>query len=144
MRKILHVIAQEPGKTGSGVFARNILRQAESKGYNQTLIAGMPSYGDKGEYCLPEGICFEPVLFESRELPFPVVGMSDEMPYESTRYDELVGNKLELWENSFGRHLTEIVESFEPDIIISHHLWLLTALVRESVFESIESHIFEI
>jgi glycosyltransferase involved in cell wall biosynthesis len=132
MRKILHVIAQEPGKTGSGVFSRNILRQAESKGYKQTLIACMPSYGDKGEYCLPEGICFEPVLFESKELPFPVVGMSDEMPYESTRYDELVGNKLELWENSFGRHLTEIVESFEPDIIISHHLWLLTALVRES------------
>jgi len=132
MKKILHVIAQEPGKTGSGVFAKNILRQAESKGYEQTLIAGMPSYGDKGEYCLPDGICFEPVLFESEDLPFPVVGMSDQMPYQSTSYDELVGRSLELWENSFRRHLDRTVKSFKPDVIISHHLWLLTALVRES------------
>ncbi len=132
MKKILHVIAQEPGKTGSGIFAKNILSQAESKGYKQTLIAGMPSQGDRGEYCLPEGICFEPVLFQSRELPFPVVGMSDEMPYESTRYDELLGSNLDLWEKSFGRHLADTVKEFEPDVIISHHLWLLTALVRES------------
>ena len=32
---------------------------------------------------------------------FPVVGMSDEMPYESTRYDELTGEKLKLWEEAF-------------------------------------------
>ncbi|HKL11828.1 MAG TPA: glycosyltransferase family 4 protein [Clostridia bacterium] len=131
MKKILHVIAQQPGKTGSGIFAKNILHQADKKGYSQTLIAGVPFYQDKKVYCLPEGICFEPVIFESGQLPFPVVGMSDEMPYESTRYDELTGVKFELWEENFSRSLKEAVESFEPDLVLTHHLWLLTALTRE-------------
>ncbi len=132
MKKILHVIAQQPGKTGSGIFAKNILHQADKRGYNQTLIAGMPLYENEKAYCLPEGICFEPVIFESGQLPFPVVGMSDEMPYQSTRYEELTGKKFELWEENFSRSLKEAVEYFEPDVVLTHHLWLLTALVRES------------
>ncbi|SRR6056297_383320 len=135
MKKILHVIAQQPGKTGSGIFAKNILHQADKKGYNQTLIAGVPFYENKKAYCLPEGVCFEPVIFESSQLPFPVVGMSDEMPYESTRYDELTGEKFELWEKNFGLSLKEAVESFEPDVVLTHHLWLLTSLVREEIPE---------
>jgi len=132
MKKILHVIAQQPGKTGSGIFAKNILHQADKRGYNQTLIAGVPFYENKKAYCLPEGICFEPVIFESSRLPFPVVGMSDEMPYESTRYDELTGEKFEIWQENFSLSLKEAVESFEPDVVLTHHLWLLTALVREA------------
>jgi glycosyltransferase involved in cell wall biosynthesis len=71
-----------------------------------------------------------PVLFETEELPFPVPGMSDEMPYPSTRYRQMTGEMTRLWEKAFTRVLEEAA-AFHPDLIIVHHLWLLAALVRK-------------
>ena len=71
-----------------------------------------------------------PVLFETEELPFPVPGMSDEMPYPSTRYRQMTGEMTRLWEKAFTRVLEEAA-AFQPDLIIVHHLWLLAALVRK-------------
>jgi hypothetical protein len=44
---------------------------------------------------------FYPVKFESEELPFPVVGMSNVMPYKSTRYMDLTSDMLKAWKKSF-------------------------------------------
>lgn len=132
MKKILHVIAQEPGKTGSGVFLKNILCQAHSRGYSQALVAGVPLDAEPGLYGLPEAVVFEPVRFESEELPFSVVGMSDEMPYKSARYGDLTREDLDRWERAFGERLGKVFETFKPDVVMTHHLWLLTALVKET------------
>lgn len=128
--RILHVIAQKPGQTGSGIFLMNLIRVAAQRGHAQCLVAGI-SAGDR-DYGpdMPAGLLFMPVLFETGELPFAVPGMSDEMPYPSTRYRHMTEEMIHLWKKAFTRVLAEAA-SFQPDLIIVHHLWLLAALVKK-------------
>jgi len=123
--KILHVIAQKPRDTGSGVYVKNLIDQF--KNFDQALIAGVDA-----EDRFQMEISFYPVTFRKEELPFPVVGMSDRMPYESTTYSELRGGRLEAWKDEFRRRLEVARDEFKPDIVISHHLYLLTSMVRET------------
>ena len=67
---------------------------------------------------------------EIRRISFPVVGMSDIMPYESTRYRDLTPAMISEFEGAFIDAVTRAVTEMEPDLIICHHLFLLTALVR--------------
>ena len=57
--------------------------------------------------------------------------MSDEMPYPSTRYSDLTEEMTETFRNAFGEVLKKAVEELDPDVILCHHLYLLTAIVRE-------------
>jgi len=125
--KILHVIAQKPQDTGSGVYVKNLIKQLN--GCEQALIAGIDREDE-----IDTGISFYPVVFRQGKLDFPVVGMSDRMPYESTIYSELNGEKLKNWKNVFRERLLEAKEQFSPDIVVSHHLYLLTSMVKE-IFE---------
>ncbi len=127
--KVLHVIAQKPQDTGSGVYVKNLIQQF--KGVDQALLAGVDAE-DEIQIDIP----FYPVIFREGELSFPVVGMSDRMPYESTTYKELRGDKLKVWKRKFKGRLQEIREKFKPDIVISHHLYLLTSMVRDTFPDS--------
>jgi glycosyltransferase involved in cell wall biosynthesis len=71
-----------------------------------------------------------PVFFETDELPFPIPGMSDVMPYKSTRFSNFTPEMLEIYLQSFSRVITHTVNQFQPHIIHTHHLWLVTALTR--------------
>lgn len=130
MKRILHIISQYPGHTGSGIYLQNLIIEGNKKGYIQGLVAGVSkSEKDpkKNDY-IEE---FYPVVFNTEKLPFSIVGMSDIMPYESTRYSDLskgmyVKLKLEL-ENIIKKAIGE----FKPDLIISHHLWLGTSLIKK-------------
>lgn len=128
--RILHVIAQKPGHTGSGIFLINLIRVAAQRGHKQCLVAGISASDKKYGQDMPVNLNFIPVLFETKELPFPVPGMSDEMPYRSTRYREMTDEMLRLWGKAFTRALGDAA-AFQPDLIIVHHLWLLADLVRK-------------
>jgi glycosyltransferase involved in cell wall biosynthesis len=128
MKKILHIISQYPGRTGSGIYLNALAKEGKRKGYTQGLIAGIP-YSDNFQPKYVEE--FYPMVFNTEELPFSIVGMSDTMPYESTRYNELTDEMLYQWESSFRKAIIYALEDFKPDIILSHHLWLSTSLVRE-------------
>ncbi len=125
--RILHVLAQLPERTGSGVYFTNVIQ--ELKKYDNVEQACL--YGTTKEFdidILDKNRQFE-VIFKSEALPFPIVGMSDIMPYESTLYSEMTEEMLEMWKNAFIRELNIIKEEFNPDVIISHHLWILTSIV---------------
>lgn len=125
--RILHVLAQLPERTGSGVYFTNVIQ--ELKKYDNVEQACL--YGTTKEFdidILDKNRQFE-VNFKSEALPFPIVGMSDIMPYESTLYSEMTEEMLEMWKNAFIRELNIIKEEFNPDVIISHHLWILTSIV---------------
>lgn len=66
-----------------------------------------------------------------KALPFPVVGMSDIMPYTSTRYRDLTPGMISQFEEAFIDAVSRAVSDLDPDLIICHHLFLLTALVRK-------------
>lgn len=126
--KILHVLAQLPTKTGSGVYYSNMVEGFKKHRHEQKAV-----FGNQDEYHwnILESKDQYPVTFKSKELPFPIVGMSDVMPYESTTYSSMTEEMINVWKEAFKKRLIKIKKDFEPDIIFAHHLWILTSLVRE-------------
>lgn len=136
--KILSISAQKPGETGSGIVFGALIRAFAAQGHEQVAVAGI-AQGD--QVSLPEGVPFYPVVFETPRLPFPVVGMSDEMPYPSTRYRDLTPEMEDQFREGFLRVIRQAVEALEPDLILCHHLYLLTALVRSAFPDRVVSGI---
>lgn len=126
--RILSITAQKPDSTGSGVYLTELVKGFEKLGHEQAVIAGVTK---EDIVQLPESVCFYPVYYKTEELQFPVCGMSDEMPYESTRYCDMTEEMTSQFSDTFGQKLKEVVEEFRPDAILCHHLYYLTALVRE-------------
>lgn len=126
--KVLHIIAQLPARTGSGVYCTNIIEGFKDFNYEQKAIFGCQDeyswnvLGEEDQY---------PVVFKRESLPFPIVGMSDVMPYENTTYSSMTEDMMEIWLDAFREKLEEVKQAFQPDIIFAHHLWILTSLVRE-------------
>jgi glycosyltransferase involved in cell wall biosynthesis len=72
-----------------------------------------------------------PLVFESEELPFPVPGMSDVMPYESSRFSAMTAAEIDLYRAHWRRHLRQILERERPDLVHVHHAWIVAALVKD-------------
>jgi len=127
--KILHILSQIPDATGSGIYLQAALRHSASHGFDNALLAGIPSDLDHVDCLEINSNQYHQVLF-GHDIPFPVVGMSDVMPYPSTRFCDLSTDQLDLYMDKFEQGLTEAVKQHQPDLIHSHHLWLLTSLAK--------------
>ncbi|HHU04078.1 MAG TPA: hypothetical protein GXZ81_03555, partial [Fastidiosipila sp.] len=139
--RVLHCLAQLPTRTGSGVYFHNLINEINQQtDWQQAALYALPAkhHVDPSR---DESPCTQeyaewidckshyPVFFETMEMPFPIVGMSDEMPYPSTRYCRMDEEMIGCWERNFCQELIRIKEEYDPDIIISHHLWVLTRMV---------------
>lgn len=128
--KVLYLLSQRPELTGSGVYVTALMACAARNGVRTALLAGVP----EGEplppvfAALPESA--RGVVRFGRDLPFPVVGMSDVMPYASCCWRDLSPSELERYEAVFGRELLRLADAFRPDVIHANHLWVLAALAR--------------
>ncbi len=127
--KILHLISQHPESTGSGFYLQNIIRQAAAAGHRNFLIAG--SSGDR----VPDipGIdrdCCRFIRFADGDLNFAIPGMSNVMPYLSSRFDTLTVDQLSAYERAFAETIRRTALEFSPDILHSHHLWLVSSVAR--------------
>lgn len=126
--KILHVLAQLPSRTGSGVYYSNMIEEFKKYGHEQRAIF---AYQDDYKWdILPKEHQY-PVEFKSQEVPFPIVGMSDVMPYDNTLYSAMIDKMMDTWKKAFRKRLERAKDEFKPDIIFAHHLWILTSLTRE-------------
>lgn len=149
---ILSITAQKPHSTGSGTYLTELVKAFDRMGHQQTVVCGIYP-DDSVEF--PEGVGCYPVFFAEKQeadllaapckataarfdaLPFPVVGMSDIMPYESTKYRDLAPEMISQFEDAFigteekAGAVRRAVDDLDPDLIICHHLFLLTALVRK-------------
>lgn len=126
--RILSITAQKPDSTGSGVYLTELVKGFQRLGCTQAVVCGTVP---EDSIQLPDGVEAFPVYYNSRELPFPVCGMSDEMPYESTRYRDLSDRMTRQLMAAFRRKIAEAVDAFRPDVILCHHLYFLAALVRQ-------------
>lgn len=126
--KILHVLAQLPMKTGSGVYFTNMVEGFKKYGHTQKVIFANQ---DEHEWNILEEKDIYPIVFKSEEIPFPIVGMSDVMPYDNTLYSSMDQEMINIWIDAFKKRLIQLKEEYNPDVIFSHHLWMLTSLVRE-------------
>lgn len=129
--KILHVISQRPEATGSGYTLQNIMRQAHASGYHNGLVAAIGSGEAQPELSNihPKDIFF--LGFPGPECDFHIPGMSDVMPYRSSRFGLLSEDQVRAYLNAFRHIIERAIDGFRPDIIHSHHLWLVSSIVRE-------------
>ena len=128
--KVLHVIGQRPDSTGSGIYLQAILRESARNGYDNVLVAAVQ---DGCTVTLP-GITpdnCDLVYFEPDNGSEMIIGMSDVMPYPSRRFQDLDTNGVQHYLRRFTEPLTRMVLHHNPDIIHSHHLWLLSTLVKD-------------
>lgn len=125
--RILHIISQRPDSTGSGIYIQELLKGSTACGNSNRLIAGIQS----GDYphldMLPSENC-RFIEFGSKYFTLRIPGMSDVMPYPSIRFGELNQQEILQYEHHFSRVISDVVSSFQPDIIHSHHLWLVSSL----------------
>lgn len=131
--KILHVLAQLPSRTGSGVYFSNLVENFKKYNYNQKVVFGTE---DDFKWNILDEKDIYPVEFKTEELPFPIVGMSDIMPYDNTLYSEMTDEMFDKWINAFKKKLIFIKEKYSPDIIFAHHLWILSSIVVDIFTDS--------
>lgn len=127
--KILHLLSQRPDSTGSGIYIQAILRESRANNHTNFIIAGLNGNN------LPTENIFDDTLsrflrFQTKKFPFAIPGMSDVMPYPSSKFQDLSATQLNMYKEAFTACLTDVIPEYKPDIIHSHHLWLLSSLVK--------------
>lgn len=141
--RILHILSQRPGLTGSGVYLDAVIRQATRAGFEQCAVVGVPA-GDR-TFVLgglpPQSI--HPVFFQAEDGPptllqtppcdldFPIPGMSDVMPYPSSIWSGMSQKQLLDYRDVWRRHLIRVLDQFQPHLVHSNHLWLVSSLLKE-------------
>ncbi|MDO9566730.1 MAG: glycosyltransferase family 4 protein [Candidatus Desulfaltia sp.] len=128
--KILHLLSQRPDSTGSGIYVQAMIREATACGYDNYLVAGVRSdCCDDTDYIEQDKSMF--VTFHNADVSYHIPGMSNVMPYESTRFCDLSEEDLCEYEKAFSKTLQNAVHKFKPDIIHSHHLWIVSSMARQ-------------
>lgn len=128
--RILHILSQRPNSTGSGMYVQAMIREAEMCGYDNFLVAGVHSDNcDEIDFIKQDKIML--VKFHNADVSHHIPGMSDVMPYESVRFCDLSEEELCEYEMAFSKTLQKAVNKFKPDIIHSHHLWIVSSLTRQ-------------
>jgi len=128
--KILHLISQRPNSTGSGMYLQAMIREAKICGYDNFLLAGISKDGyDEIDFIEQDKAMF--VKFNDADVSHHIPGMSDVMPYESVKFCDLSEEDITEYENAFSNILLKAVDKFKPDIIHSHHLWLVSSIARQ-------------
>ena len=124
--RVLYLLSQHPGNTGSGVYLKWITKQAIKNNLDIKVLIGINKGFDyRKELPHIEEENIYPVTF-----PFLIPGMSDVMPYKSSKFKELSPEQLKIYKNNFTEKLKLIKKQFSPDIIHSNHLWILSSLAR--------------
>ena len=128
--KILHVLSQRPDSTGSGIYVQAMIREATAFGYDNFLVAGFGSTGCDDTGCIEQDKSIF-VNFYNADVSYQIPGMSDVMPYESTKFCDLSEEELCEYEKAFSKSLQNAVDRFKPDVIHSHHLWIISSITRQ-------------
>ena len=130
-RRVLHLLSQRPGRTGSGVTLQALTREAAAAGWEQAVVVGTPADDPHPDIDGVTPASVHPLRFGTPRLQYALPGMSDVMPYESSRWRDLSPEQLDSYRGAWRAHLGSVIEQFRPDVIHSHHAWLLSALVRD-------------
>lgn len=135
--RVLHVLSQRPLLTGSGVSLDALVREAAKAGWDQHVVCGVPADDRRPGVGDLDPSRIRPLTFASAvgagdgTLPFPVPGMSDLMPYTSTKWSSMDASQLLLYRQAWRTHLSEAVTAARPDVIHAHHGWIVAGLAKE-------------
>lgn len=126
--RILHVLGQHPARTGSGTSMRAAIRELDRRGHAQFAVYGLNSIQVEED----PGCPYEAVIFSREKDGQVLFGMSDLMPYDSFRFCDMTAAQYKIWARRFLDAVRQAIRDFQPDVILGHHLHLLTALVAKN------------
>ena len=129
MPTVLQLLSQRPSLTGSGVTIDALAREATRRGWNQHVVVAHPT-GEAPP--VVDGLPDErihPLGFGGERLPFAVPGMSEVMPYPSTVFSSMSDGDWERYRLAWREHVARVIDLVRPDVIHSHHVWLLSSLM---------------
>jgi len=129
--RVLHLLCQRPSLTGSGITLDAMVRQAAVAGWEQRVVVGVPTGDNRPSVGELGAGHITPLEFGDDQLPFPVPGMSDVMPYPSSVFSSMSTEEIELYREAWLRHLGSVIGDFAPDVIHSHHVWIMSSLLKE-------------
>ncbi|MBU2567114.1 hypothetical protein KKG46_06190, partial [Patescibacteria group bacterium] len=135
--RVLHLLSQRPSLTGSGVTLDALVRCAGDAGWEQWVVAGVPDDDPRPAVAGLEPERVLPLVFGAAggPLPFALPGMSDVMPYPSSVFSALGLGELEAYRAAWRGHVRAVVERARPDVAHVHHVWLLSALLKDAAPE---------
>ncbi|MDP8255270.1 MAG: glycosyltransferase family 4 protein [Candidatus Alcyoniella australis] len=131
MGKLLHLLSQRPSHTGSGITLEALVSHARAAGWDQRVIVGVPQDDPQPAVGGLDPQHVWPLVFGAGELDFALPGMSDVMPYVSTRFCTMSDERLTAYETAWRAQIAAVVREFAPDVIHSHHVWILSSLVKD-------------
>jgi len=133
MTRVLHVLTQRPGRTGSGVTLEALVRHTErAGGFDQHAVVGVPVDDPHPDVGGLDPARVHPLRFgPGGDLPFPVAGMSDVMPYESTVFGRMTPGDVAAYEDAWRAHLARVAAAVRPEVVHVNHVWLVGALARD-------------
>ena len=108
-----------------------IVRAADRAGWQQAVLLGTPRDEPAPVVHGLDSSRVRPLVFDSDALPFALPGMSDVMPYRSLRFSEMTSGQLSAYSDAWRDHVADAIEEFQPDVIHSHHVWLVSSLVKD-------------
>jgi len=73
----------------------------------------------------------DPLVFGKGPLAFAVPGMSDVMPYPSSRFAAMTKEQLGAYRSAWRQHLRNVLDEFRPQLIHAHHIWILSSLLKD-------------
>ncbi len=132
--RVLLVLSQRPELTGSGITLDALAREAAAAGHEPYVLCGVPA----GEPVpsvggLPADRIRTVVFGPGGDLPYPVPGMSDVMPYPSTVWSTMTAAQLDDYRAVWRRALADAAMATRPDIVHTNHLWLMSSLAPDAV-----------
>jgi len=133
--RILMVLCQRPADTGSGTVARELVDRLPGIGYDVGLLYGAYDQDHPSNLLRHPPQFWRRVVFgpgSDTDLPYPIVGMSNNMPYRACAFKDLDMEGVELYCRVWHRKLAECIAAFNPDLIHVHHLWLVASIAALS------------
>lgn len=130
--RLLHILSQRPGRSGSGVFLGAMVREAGKRSHcEQHAIVGGPPGTTAAELPPLRDDQLSVIEFPSADAPFPVPGNSDVMPYPTTVFSTMTETQVSQYLRAARRVMERVRDTFRPDVVHAHHLWMMTALARD-------------
>lgn len=116
--------------SGSGIYVMNIAKSLEKKGHKVCVI--MPENTTK--IINIENVKIHPVFFKKEEIikgqldfNFPCM---DAHPRSDFLFQNMTRLQIEQYEIAFRNAIEEELEEFQPDIIHSQHIWIVSGLLK--------------
>lgn len=127
--------------SGSGFYTKNIAKNLVGLGHNVCII--MPENITQIEEI--QGVKIRPVFFKKDEeikdaLPFNFPCFTTH-PRSNLTFNDLTEEQLGMYKNAFEKIIGDVIREFNPDIIHSGHIWILSEVAsRFNIPTVITSH----